>query len=602
MPGRNKARLVDAPAPADGRRAVLVVGPPRSGTSAVAHMLSRLGVYFGEETDFVDPAIHTHNPIFFELQRLNELNERVLRELGYEYGDFDFFPTPDDAWDVFSEALLEDARRLVAEQLNERPLIGLKDPRFCFTLPFWTRVLVELGYATSFVWAVRPVGTAIRSNAMVNRLHETSYSARVTILSLGASAMYLKGLGPRIEVKYDDLVHDPRATAARLAAWLGSDRGIDEAAGVVREELRRQLPEQSGEDGIAIDVDQQADRYLALRGELERCGVLELLSRRRREVSGLSSAIGSRDGSSGETAAILGKLGSEIEARFAPLSVKVEWQSRALLEQSDYLREAMRYWVESQAQLGPLLEAVPTSIAPLVEKADWQSRALVEQGAYLRDAFGHLAESRQGEASAREALDAIVGALVEKVDWQSRALLEQGDFLRELARIRSEAERAGDEARAEAERFRRDLADASAALASARQDVAAEKLAREASESRNRELEQRLSEHGEHLVRAAKDLESASGRIAELELRAGDSQALRDEVSELAARAARLEQRLDEAVAARRQAERRAAGLIVEVEALQARIAALQQAPAPRAPGLGDGKGWLRLSRKKRTP
>jgi len=283
MATRKKAKQRKPHVPSEARRAVLVVGPPRAGTSVVAHMLSKLGVYFGKERDFVDPSVHTHNPIFFELQRLNELNEQVLREIGHEYADFDFFPGPNDAWDYFSKDLQAEARNLIRDQLDNRALIGLKDPRFCFTLPFWTRILAELGYTMSFVWAIRSTEPTIRSNTLVNQ-QSLSYSARVTMLSLGASAMHLRNLSPRINVDYDDIVSNPTAMARRLAKWLGGDVNIEEAASVVKAELRGQAAKNTT-TADPIELDEQADGYLAFRKEMERKGVLHLLLQRQRKAA-----------------------------------------------------------------------------------------------------------------------------------------------------------------------------------------------------------------------------------------------------------------------------------------------------------------------------
>jgi len=48
------------------KKAILIFGPPRSGTSLASSILDKLGVYFGEKKDFVDPTKIKINPIFFE--------------------------------------------------------------------------------------------------------------------------------------------------------------------------------------------------------------------------------------------------------------------------------------------------------------------------------------------------------------------------------------------------------------------------------------------------------------------------------------------------------------------------------------------------------
>ena len=47
------------------KKTILIFGPPRSGTSLASSILDKLGVYFGEKKDFVDPTKIKINPIFF---------------------------------------------------------------------------------------------------------------------------------------------------------------------------------------------------------------------------------------------------------------------------------------------------------------------------------------------------------------------------------------------------------------------------------------------------------------------------------------------------------------------------------------------------------
>src|SRR6185312_2247106 len=98
--------------------AILVIGAPRSGTSAVSNVLSELGVDFGDRERFVDPEIHRHNPIFFELQSLNHLNDAILAELGFKYADFDYFPdlAQPDANEL--RPLVLRAQRLIEEEFS----------------------------------------------------------------------------------------------------------------------------------------------------------------------------------------------------------------------------------------------------------------------------------------------------------------------------------------------------------------------------------------------------------------------------------------------------------------------------------------------------
>jgi hypothetical protein len=460
MATRKKTRPRKPPVPGDARRAVLVVGPPRSGTSVIAHMLSKLGVCFGEETDFVDPAVHAHNPIFFELKRLNELNERVLRELGYEYGDFDFFPAPDQAWDVFSEGLLADVTRLLREQLGDRRLIGLKDPRFCFTLPFWARVLAEHGYATNFVWALRSSGAATRSNELVNQLHAASYSARVTMLSLGASAMHLKALDPRIDVDYDDLVQSPVETAERLARFLGVGKNcIAEAAGVVDVNLRHQTASKVKLPDPAEELLLAGNEYRDFRVKLKEWGILELMDARRLEISRLQLELKNKDARVNELISVVDSLSANknekiietFQAAINPMQVQVDYfgqllkkQISATLRAERQLRTEIRRLNadladcqqksgEQISELSTEIEAAHSKLHDAAVKLQGRDSEIMSLKARLEEAEGTVGtyEERASRLTAEiEAAQLKLQNLAENHDLERQRLVSEANALR----------------------------------------------------------------------------------------------------------------------------------------------------------------------------
>jgi hypothetical protein len=150
--------------PIDTKVAVLVLAPPRSGTSAISHFLSNCGFDFGDPRHFVDTEVHKHNPIFFELEWVNRLNDELLAAVGAEFKT----GCPPEASAYESPRLDEFARRAASHIAAEWPngqRIGLKDPRFCFTLPLWRRVLSGMGYQVALVWSLRSPAATIASNS-----------------------------------------------------------------------------------------------------------------------------------------------------------------------------------------------------------------------------------------------------------------------------------------------------------------------------------------------------------------------------------------------------------------------------------------------------
>ena len=199
------------------KRAIIVLGAPRSGTSAVSHVISEMGVNFGDPGRFVDPTVHTHNPIFFELASLNALNDAIFARFGTSFGAFDWLPTVADLSRVLEFA--KPIGRLMADEFGDVPLVGLKDPRFCFTLPIWQRALRSLGYAVSYVDCHRRAEAVFASNSKVNGLPDGTNYRLVALSELLPKAL----LSPEDDVThvaYEHLVSAPEQTCAELAASL----------------------------------------------------------------------------------------------------------------------------------------------------------------------------------------------------------------------------------------------------------------------------------------------------------------------------------------------------------------------------------------------
>src|SRR5438552_9641685 len=144
----------------------LITGLPRSGTSSVAHLLDNLGVYFGDSGHFLDTQVHKHNPVFYELQWINDFNDRLIAAMGAGYFE-DFFPIESD-FDRDEVRSLEPA--LVEQfrsEFGDRALVGVKDPRFCFTLPLWRRALASLGYDVKVLLTLRNPAAVLKSNSLL---------------------------------------------------------------------------------------------------------------------------------------------------------------------------------------------------------------------------------------------------------------------------------------------------------------------------------------------------------------------------------------------------------------------------------------------------
>ena len=144
------APAVPPPAP---RRVVVVLGMHRSGTSAVAGCLHRLGVDFGPR---LMPATEDNPRGYFEHVDFVNLHDRLLLALGRAWDDTSPFPPGWWQGDALADRFCAEAVRLVQRDFADTPLWGFKDPRLCRLLPWWRLRWRELGCEPRFVIVRRP--------------------------------------------------------------------------------------------------------------------------------------------------------------------------------------------------------------------------------------------------------------------------------------------------------------------------------------------------------------------------------------------------------------------------------------------------------------
>jgi hypothetical protein len=196
----------------------LIVGLPRSGTSSIAQFLDHLGVYFGDPAHFLDTTKLKHNPIFYELQWINDFNDRVLGVWDYTYVQ-DVVPAEADFDRPEIKSLRQELREQFLLEFGDRAVVGVKDPRICFTFPLWRDVLTELGYTIKTVLALRDPSAIIKSNRalMLGRLHrwQRFYARHLLALRYFTRDITL------FRFDYDLLMQDPLNYGPQRAAELG---------------------------------------------------------------------------------------------------------------------------------------------------------------------------------------------------------------------------------------------------------------------------------------------------------------------------------------------------------------------------------------------
>lgn len=125
-------------------KVVCILGMHRSGTSMVTRLLNICGLYLGEADEMM-PAFKDNNEKgFWEHLDFYRINEEILQLFGGE--STEKMPKFSKDWQNFP--LLNDLElraKVLIKKMNSRANIwGIKDPRFCLTLPFWKKLLPNM--------------------------------------------------------------------------------------------------------------------------------------------------------------------------------------------------------------------------------------------------------------------------------------------------------------------------------------------------------------------------------------------------------------------------------------------------------------------------
>jgi hypothetical protein len=210
---------------------MIVLGTPRSGTSAVAGLLHKMGVFMGQR---LMAPMDLVNPLgFFEDEEFIERHIWMLRSDEEPSITFADSNRPD-------RRTLEDYAQLVARREAEHKLWGIKDPRLCFTLPYFLNrlrgdfrlIVTQRSFYESALSLSKLPGyvnfTLDRVVAVMGRYHF------VMERSLREAKLKLKDQNHLLTIPYDALVRDPQTYTRRLADMAGlemSETSLDKIAG-----------------------------------------------------------------------------------------------------------------------------------------------------------------------------------------------------------------------------------------------------------------------------------------------------------------------------------------------------------------------------------
>src|SRR5438093_6452651 len=136
---------------ASPRTTVVVLGMHRSGTSACAGALHRLGIAFGH--DLLGP--RPDNPKgYFEHRKIVERDDHILGLLGRSFDDLRPIDWAGVPRDMFA-AERHELSSLLRCEFGHTPTFGIKDPRICRLLPIWIDAIESIQHVPKFLIVFR---------------------------------------------------------------------------------------------------------------------------------------------------------------------------------------------------------------------------------------------------------------------------------------------------------------------------------------------------------------------------------------------------------------------------------------------------------------
>lgn len=204
---------------------VLVLGMHRSGTSALAGLLSLAGVDFGERLIPADAGINAKG--FWEHEEIVAVHDRTFAALGLSWQD----PRPlPEGWmeNPAVNAFRAELAAIIRRDFPGGGAWGLKDPRLCRLLPLWHPIFEELGVTPRVAMILRhPLEVAAS-------LH------RRDRIGLGrALLLWLRHVGesardaapfPTVVLTYEGLLDDWGTALGRVSEQLGLPPAPDAVA------------------------------------------------------------------------------------------------------------------------------------------------------------------------------------------------------------------------------------------------------------------------------------------------------------------------------------------------------------------------------------
>lgn len=232
-----------------GKKAILVLGMHRSGTSILTRILSLLGAK--PPRNLLPPT--SENPGgYWESESVMKLNNELLSVSGNSWKTY--FPIR-EFWldELYRGRFHHLATDILHQEFGESGLIVLKCPRICRLVPFWEAVLRDAGYDIATVMILRDPEDVFQSLAARSArpefrpaaITQPEHSALLWLRYILDAEYHSRKL-KRAVIGYTDIINDWKKTAERLFESTGwsvpfiSDEIKNQIDGLFVPEMRRQ--------------------------------------------------------------------------------------------------------------------------------------------------------------------------------------------------------------------------------------------------------------------------------------------------------------------------------------------------------------------------
>lgn len=234
------------------RRAIIVLGMHRSGTSALTGVLGLLGARLPTR---LLSATRNNPKGHFEPHYIVAIHDRILAAAGTTWSGWEEIP---EAWFIseLSRAFGDELVAAVSEDYAAAPLFVVKDPRMCRLMPLWYRVLDRIDVKPCFAIPLRnpvEVAKSLQSRDGLPLAHGC-----LLWLSHVLEAERRTRSHPRVFLRYRDLLAGPRSVIDRMRKGLGVTwpRPLKSSLGEIEEFLDPSLQTQIAQDR---DIDDMGD-------------------------------------------------------------------------------------------------------------------------------------------------------------------------------------------------------------------------------------------------------------------------------------------------------------------------------------------------------